>query len=48
MSIHRKDFDETKNMSFLIKDDGLLEKCNKILIIKVKNISKKEFDNEPV
>ena len=26
MSAHRRDFDETKYMSFLIKDDKLLEK----------------------
>ena len=26
MSVYRKDFDETKYMSFLIKDDELLEK----------------------
>ena len=28
MSAYRKDFDETKYMSFLIKDDELLEKYN--------------------
>ena len=28
MSAYRKDFDETKCMSFLIKDDELLEKYN--------------------
>ena len=27
MSAYRKDFDETKYVSFLIKDDKLLEKC---------------------
>ena len=47
MSAYRKDFDETKYISFLIKDDELLEKYNKILG-KVKNILKKEFDREPV
>ena len=31
MTAQRKDFDETKYMSFLIKDDELLEKCNGIL-----------------
>ena len=28
MSAYRRDFDETKYRSFLIKDDELLEKCN--------------------
>ena len=35
------------NMSFLIKDDKLLEKYNEIWE-KVKNSIKKEFDSEPV
>ena len=39
--------DETKYMSFLIKDDALLEKYNEIWE-KVKNSIKKEFDSEPV
>ena len=30
MSAYRRDFDETKYMSFLIKDDELLEKYNEI------------------
>ena len=30
MSASRRDFDETKYMPFFIKDDELLEKCNKI------------------
>ena len=47
MSANRKGFDENKYISFLIKDDELLEKYNKILE-KVKNIIKKEFDSEPV
>ena len=48
MSAYRKDFDDTKCMSFLIKDDELLEKYNEIWK-KVKNIIKKEFVNsEPV
>ena len=47
MSAYRKDFDETKYVSFLIKDDDLLEKYNE-LWEKVKNIIKKEFDSEPV
>ena len=47
MSAYSKDFDETKYMSFLIKDDELLEKYNEIWE-KVKNIIKKEFDSEAV
>ena len=47
MSAYTKDFDETKYMSFLIKDDELLEKYNEIWG-KVKNIIKKEFNSEPV
>ena len=35
------------DMSFLIKEDELLEKYNEIWK-KVKNIIKKEFDSEPV
>ena len=31
MSAYRKGFDENKYISFLIKDDELLEKYNKIL-----------------
>ena len=30
MSAYKKDFHETKYISFLIKDDGLLEKYNEI------------------
>ena len=30
MTTCRIDFDDTKDISFLIKDDELLEKCNKI------------------
>ena len=30
MTAHRKDFDETKYISFLIKDNELLEKYNEI------------------
>ena len=43
MSVYREDFDETKYISLLIKDDELLEKYNKIWE-KVKNSLKKEFD----
>ena len=45
MSAYRKDFDETKYVSFLIIDDKLLEKYSE-LQEKVKNSLKKEFDNE--
>ena len=47
MSAYRKDFDETKHVSFLIKDDKLLKKYNEIWK-KIKNIIKKEFNSEPV
>ena len=47
MSVYRRDFDETKYMSYLIKDDESLEKYNEIWK-KVKSSIKKEFDNEPV
>ena len=47
MSAYRKDFDETKYVSFLIKDDKLLEKCYGIQE-KVSNAIKKEFDSNPV
>ena len=47
MSAYRKDFDETKCMSFMIKDDELLEKYTEILG-KFKHVIKKEFDKEPV
>ena len=47
MSTYGKDFDETKYISILIKDDELLEKYNEIWE-KVKNNLKKEFDTESV
>ena len=47
MRANKRDFDETKFMSFLIKDDELSEKYNEIWE-KVKNNIKKEFDSEPV
>ena len=47
MSVYRRDFDETKYMSYLIKDDESLEKYNEIWK-KVKSSIKKEFDSEPV
>ena len=45
MSAYRREFDETKYMSFLIKNDELLEKYNEIWE-KVKNDIKKEFDSK--
>ena len=47
MTTYRKDFDETKFKSFLMKDDELLEKYNEIYE-KVKNSLRKEFDSVPV
>ena len=47
MSAYRNDFDETKYMPLLIKDDELWEKYNEILG-KVKNINWKEFCSESV
>ena len=47
MSAYRKDLDETKYMSFLTKDDELLEKYNEIWE-KVSKSIKKEFDSDPV
>ena len=46
MSAYRRDCYRTKYMYFLIKDNKLLEKCNKIQD-KVSSI-KKGFDNEPI
>ena len=45
MDAYRRDSDKTKYISFLIKDDELLEKYNEIWE-KVKNSLKKEFDSE--
>ena len=42
MTAYRKDFDETKYMSFLKKDDELLKKYNEIWE-KVKNSPKKDL-----
>ena len=47
MNTYRRDFDETKYMTLLIKDDGLLEKYNEMWK-KVKNSIEEEFDSEPV
>ena len=45
--LSKKDFDEIKYRSFLIKDDELLEECNEIWE-KVNKSIKKEFGSEPV
>ena len=47
MSAYRKDFDKTRFISFLIKNDKLLEEYNEIWG-KFKNSLKKEFDSEPI
>ena len=47
MCAYRKDFDETKYISFLIKNVELLEKYNEIWET-VRNSIKKEFDSEHV
>ena len=47
MSAYRKDFNETKYISFLIKNDELLEKCNEIWE-KGSNSNKKAFYSKPV
>ena len=44
---NRRDFDETKYESFLIKNDELLEKHNEIWD-KVSNTIKKGFDSKSV
>ena len=45
MSTYRRYFDKTKCISFLIKDENLLETYNEIWK-KVSNIIKKEFDSK--
>ena len=47
MSAYRRNFDETKYMSFFMKDDELLEKLNRSWN-KLSNSVKKAFENEPV
>ena len=47
MTVYRKDFDETKFTSFLMKDDELLEKYNEIWE-KVKETLETEFHSKPV
>ena len=44
ISAYKRDFDETEYLSFLIEDNELLEKYNKIWE-KVINSIKKEFDS---
>ena len=46
VSAYRRDFDDTKYISFLIKHDEILEKYIE-LWEKVKNSIKKDFDSEP-
>ena len=47
MSAYKRDFDEIKYMSFLIKDNELLKKYNKIWY-KISRIIKNGFYSEPV
>ena len=47
MNAYRKDFDETRYMSLLIKDDEFLKRYHKIWK-KVKNTNNKEFDSVSV
>ena len=47
MCTYKRDFDETKYMSLLIKDNQLLEKYDEIWD-KVSNVIKKGFDSEHV
>ena len=47
MSAYKKDFDETRYMSFLIKGDESLDKNNEIWE-KVKSSIKNEIDSESV
>ena len=47
MRAYRRDFAKTKCMSFLIKDEKVIVKYNKIWK-KVSNIIKKEFDSKDV
>ena len=46
MRAYRKDFDETKYICFVIKDDKLSKAYNKIWK-KFKNTIDKEFDSDP-
>ena len=47
MTAYRKDFDQAQCISYLIKNNKLLEKYNEIWK-KVNNTIKKEFDSNPV
>ena len=44
---YRRDFEDTKYMSFFMKDDEFKKKYNKIWK-KVKNTIDKKFDSDPV
>ena len=46
MNAYGRDFDKTKCMTFLIKNEKLLAKYNKIWK-KVSSITKIEFENKP-
>ena len=47
ISAYRRNFDKTKCVSFLTKDEKLLEKYNEIWK-KVSSITKKEFDSNSI
>ena len=47
MSAYRRNFNKTKCISFLMKDEKLLEKYNEIWR-KVSSIVKKGFDGNPI
>ena len=47
MATYRRDFVETKYISFLIKDNELIEKYNEMWD-NVSNIIKRGFDIEPI
>ena len=47
ISAYRRNFDKTKCVSFLTKDEKLLEKYNEIWK-KISSITKKEFDSNSV
>ena len=47
MAAYRRDFVETKYISFLIKDNELIEKYNEMWD-NVSNIIKRGFDIEPI
>ena len=47
ISTYEGDFDQTKCIPFLVKDEKLLEKCSEIWK-KFSNVIKNEFDSKPV